>query len=147
MPSSFRGRPVLPGACRGEALVSQHGFNLLASFQAGIVARTKTASCSDPNNPDLYQKQLSGKILCLPQAIGPADGGLALQSAAELGQAPLAMLFAEHIDALAAAGVILTDVWQGRRIILVDQLGADFLQAVQTGQPVEVREDGVVVVG
>jgi uncharacterized protein len=146
MSSQFQGRPILAGSCRGEALVSHHGFNTLASFQKSIVLRQKVAVCGDQNNPDLYQKVMTGKILCLPQTIGSTTGGLVLQTAAEMGQMPQAMLFSEHIDSLAAAGVILTDVWLSQRIVVVDLLGPDFLQAVQTGQQVEVRGDGLVII-
>ncbi len=146
MPTSFTGRPLLAGACRGEAIVSHFGFNTLASFQKSIVLHAKTAVCGDQNNLDLYQRVLTGKILCLPQTIGSTAGGLAIQTAAEMGLMPRAMLFSEHIDSLAASGVILTDVWSGKRIIVVDQLGPAFLQSVKTGQIVEICEDGTIIV-
>jgi uncharacterized protein len=142
----FKGRPVLPGTCSGEALVSHSGFNTLASFQKSLVARSKTAVCSDQNNPDLYMHVMTGKILCLPVTIGSTTGGLALQTAARQGCAPLAMLFSEHIDSLAAAGVILADIWEGVRLVVIDQLGQEFLAAVQTGDTILVKEDGTVEV-
>jgi hypothetical protein len=61
-----------------------------------------------------------------------------------MGIAPSAMLFADHIDSLAAAGVILADVWVGKRIIVVDQLGKEFLSSVEQGQRIEIFEDGRV---
>ncbi len=145
MPVQYKGRPLLAGECRGEALVSRYGFNTLASFQKSIVLRQKTAVCSDQNNPDLYGRVLTGKILCLPQTIGSTTGGLAIQTAAEMGIMPAAMLFSGHIDSLAASGVILSDVWSAKRIIVVDQLGAAFLQAVKTGQTLEICPDGTVI--
>ena len=51
-----------------------------------------------------------------------------------MGLGPRAMLFSGHIDSLAAAGIILSDVWLKKRIITIDQLGEDFLQSVQDGQ-------------
>ncbi len=145
MSTKFKGRPLLSGECRGEALVSHYGFNTLASFQKSIVLRSRTAVCGDQNNPDLYGRVMTGKILCLPQTIGSTSGGLAIQTAAELGLMPISLLFSEHIDSLAASGVILSDVWSGKRIIVVDQLGAEFLQAVKTGQMVEICPDGTVI--
>lgn len=146
MSQTFKGHPVLPGNCSGEALVSQKGFNTLASFQKSVILHSKKAVCSDQDNKDLFGKDMSGKILCLPQTIGSTTGGLVLQTVAEAGTGPKAMLFAEHIDSLAAAGVILSDIWVGYRYVVVDQLGPDFLAAVQTGQTVQVQEDGTVVV-
>ena len=63
-----------------------------------------------------------------------------------MGIAPKAMLLSEHIDSLAAAGLALAEVWGGRRIIAVDELGDEFLSAVEDGHVVEIKEDGTVVV-
>jgi uncharacterized protein len=144
MTKTFKGRPVLAGECSGEALVSHGGFNTMASFQTSIVLRSKTATCGDQNNPDLYKKPMTGKILCLPQTIGSTAGGLAIQTVAKMGSGPLAMLFSEHIDSLAAAGAILADIWIGKRIFVIDQLGPDFLEAVQDGDRVHIMDDGTV---
>jgi uncharacterized protein len=140
----YRGRPVLPGNCHGEALVSHGGFNTLASYQKALILHTKNAACSDQNNVDLYKKEMAGKILCLPQTIGSTTGGLALMTATSLGNQPKAMLFSNPIDSLAAAGVILSDIWLENRIIVVDNLGSDFLNAVETGQNLTITEDGMV---
>jgi uncharacterized protein len=142
----FHGRPVLAGTVDGEALVSHGGFNTLASFQKSVIARSRRAVCADQNNADLYGKVLTGAILCLPQTIGSTTGGLALETVARMGSAPRAMLFSEHVDSLAAAGVILADVWVGRRIVTVDNLGPEFLAAVRDGDRIWVAEDGTVSV-
>ena len=63
----FQGRVVVPGAVKAEAVVSHGGFNTLASFQKSLLAKKTEAVCSDQNNPDLYNKVLSGRALCLPQ--------------------------------------------------------------------------------
>jgi predicted aconitase with swiveling domain len=143
---TFKGRPVLPGQVKGQSVVSRQGVNLLASFQKSILKRAKTVICSDQNNKDLHGKALTGKILCLPQTIGSTTGGLVLEAAAGLGLHPLALLFSGHIDSLAAAGVILSDRWVDKRIVTVDNLGKEFLEHVQDGKSVEVREDGTVIV-
>jgi len=146
MSKTFRGRAILPGHIEGEALVTHTGFNTLASFQRSMIRRAKTAVCSDQDNKELYGKVLTGKIVCLPRTIGSTTGGLILETAADMGIAPKALLFSEHIDTLAASGVILADVWQGERVVTVDQLGEEFLEYVQDGQRIEVREDGTVIV-
>jgi hypothetical protein len=57
------------------------------------------------------------------------------------------MLFANHIDSLAAAGAVLADVWvDGVTMPVVDCLGDEFLQYVKDGMTIHVREDGVVEV-
>ena len=57
------------------------------------------------------------------------------------------MLFANHIDSLAASGVILADVWLDNvKMPVVDCLGDEFLNYVKDGMTITVKEDGVVVV-
>jgi len=145
MSKTFKGRAILPGRIEGEALVTHTGFNTLASFQKSLVARSKKAVCSDQNNKELYKKTLTGKILCLPQTIGSTTGGLALETAAQMGVVPKALLFSGHIDSLAASGVILAEIWLGKRTVTVDQLGEEFLNSVREGQLIEIQEDGTVI--
>jgi len=144
MSKTFKGRPMLAGACEGEALVTHGGLNTLASYEKALIFHSKNAVCSDQNNPDLYKKDMAGKIICLPQTIGSTTGGLVLMAVCSLGSQPKALLFVDHIDSLAAAGVILSDIWVGKRIIVVDQLGPDFLSAVESGQTISIAEDGTV---
>jgi len=146
MSTTFTGRPVLAGACQGEALVSHGGLNTLASYQKTVVLQSKKAICSDQNNPDLYKKEMTDKIICLPQTIGSTTGGLVIMTICSQNSQPKALLFSDHIDSLAAAGVILSDIWLEKRIIVIDQLGKDFLESVQTGQTVSISEDGTVVI-
>ena len=107
----FKGRVVAPGQITAEALVSHGGLNTLASFQKALQFGDKKATCGDQNNQDLFNKQMAGKALCLPQTIGSTTGGLVLYCACAMERQPACMLFANHIDSLAAAGAILADVW------------------------------------
>ncbi|HBG16479.1 MAG TPA: hypothetical protein DDW93_06825 [Firmicutes bacterium] len=142
----FKGRVVLAGNTIGEAVVSRQGLNLLASYQKSALKKAKRVICADQNNPDLYKKDLTDKIICLPQTIGSTTGGMVLETVVQMGIGPKAMLFSEHIDSLAAAGIILSEVWLKSRIITVDQLGADFLDNVQDDQTMEIKEDGTVII-
>ena len=66
----FQGRVVVPGTVNTLALVSKQGFNTLASFQKSLMSGDKKAVCSDQNNKEIYQKEMAGKAICLPQTIG-----------------------------------------------------------------------------
>ncbi|NLW39967.1 MAG: DUF126 domain-containing protein [Tissierellia bacterium] len=145
MTKTFKGRPVLKGNIEGQAVVSREGMNILATFQKSALKKAKTVIAADQNNKDLYGKNLTGKIICLPKTIGSTTGGMVLETIAKLGIGPKALLFSEHIDSLAAAGVILADVWLDERIVTIDQLGDEFLQAVEDGQTIEIKEDGTVI--
>ena len=74
-------------------------------------------------------------------------GGMALMGMTAIGVGPRALLFSKPIDTLAAAGVLMADIWRDQRIVTIDTLGDDFLESVQTGDPIAVHEDGTVEVG
>ena len=143
----FKGRVVAPGAVTAEAVVTHAGFNTLASLQMPLQFGDKEVKCSDQNNEELHGKPLIGKALCLPQTIGSTTGGLVLYCACALEKNPACMLFANHIDSLAAAGAVLADVWVEKVTMpVVDCLGDEFLQYVKDGMTITVKENGVVQV-
>ena len=143
----FKGRVVTPGTASATAVVSHGGFNTLASFQKSLQFGDKQAKCGDQNNPDLYGKPLAGVALCLPQTIGSTTGGLVLYCACAMKKQPACMLFANHIDSLAASGAVLAEVWIDDVIMpVIDCLGNEFLDYVKTGMKITVKEDGTVVV-
>ena len=143
----FQGRVVTPGEVTAEAVVTTQGFNTLASLQMPLQFGDKEVKCSDQNNEELHGKPLIGKALCLPQTIGSTTGGLVLYCACALEKNPACMLFANHIDSLAAAGAVLADVWVEKvSMPVVDCLGDEFLQYVKDGMTITVKENGVVQV-
>ena len=145
---TFKGRPILSGDLEGPAMVSHIGLNTLSTYKAVMFGGvTDKAICSDGDNKDLYGKDISGAILCIPQTIGSTTGGFVLMGVAKLGLAPKAMLFANHVDSLAIGGLLMADIWMGKRIIAIDLLGQEFLDAVNTGDPVKIHEDGTVGIG
>ncbi len=141
----FQGRVVIPGKIKGEAMVSKKGLNVLSSYMGALVSSGKQTLCTDQNNPELFQKDLSGAILCIPQVIGSTTAGMLIQTIAALGIHPKAMLFSGTAESLAISGVLLADIWENTKIITVDKLGDRFLDTVQNGQRVEISEDGTVV--
>lgn len=142
----FKGRVVVPGTCTAQALVSHGGFNTLASYTTSFLTGDKKATCSDQNNPDLYKKPMAGVALCLPQTIGSTTGGMILYTAADYGRQPACMLFANPIDSIGAAGVLLADIWTDAKMPTVDSLGEEFLAYVKTGMRITIKEDGLVEV-
>ena len=145
---TFRGRVVLQGEVTGKATVSRHLFNTSGSYMENMFAgRTDSAPCTDASNKELFGKDISGAILCIPTTVGSTMGGMALMGMKEIGVGPEALLFSKPIDTLAAAGVLMSDIWKDKRIVTIDMLGDEFLETVQTGDPITIREDGTVEVG
>lgn len=143
----FKGRVITPGTVTAPAVVSRQGFNTLASMQMALQFGDKQVKCGDQSNPDLYGKPLYGKALCLPQTIGSTTGGLVLYCACAMERQPACMLFANHIDSLAAAGAVLADVWVDKITMpVIDCLGDEFLEFVKDGMTVTVKQGGTVCV-
>lgn len=143
----FKGRPLTGGNGSAKAVVSHRGFNTLASFQkSAMKSKCTQIIASDQNNPDIYGKLLTGMALCLPITIGSTTGGMILQTVASMGIAPSIMLFSKTADTLALSGLILARNWEDNFIIGVDNLGDEFLEYVQDGDMIYVKEDGVVTV-
>ena len=142
----FKGRVLAGGTWKGEAVVSHQGVNTLATFQKSALKNSKQVFASDQNNPDIYEKNITGKALCLPITIGSTTGGLVIQTVCAMKINPAAFLFSEHIDPLAASGIVLARVWEDSPVIAVDMLGEEFLKTVKTGDTVEISEDGTVTI-
>jgi len=148
MAKTFTGRPLIPGKLEGEALVSKQPFNTTASYFTNMFAgNTKDAPCTDANNKELFKKDLSGAIICTPQTVGSTMGAGAIMGMNEIGVGAKAFLFSSHIDSIAAGGLIIDAIWNDRNVITVDLLGDEFLEAVKTGDPIKISEDGTVEVG
>jgi predicted aconitase with swiveling domain len=145
---TFKGRVVLEGKLTGKATVSKQPFNTTVSyFENCFGGNTETAPCSDVNNKELFGKDLKGAILCLSTTVGSTTGGMCLMGMKAIGVGPEALLFSKPIDSLAAAGVLMADIWKDQRIVTVDMLGDEFLKTVQTGDPIAIHEDGTVEIG
>jgi len=145
---TFRGRVVLSGEVTGKATVSKRPFNCSGSYLENMLAgRTDAAPCTDAANKELYGKDLSGAILCAPLTVGSTMGGMTLMGMKQIGVGPEALLFSKPIDTLAAAGVVMAEIWKEQRIVTIDMLGDEFLETVQMGDPIAIHEDGTVEVG
>ncbi len=145
---TFKGRPLLPGDLKGKALVSHAAFNTSGSYLNNMFAgETEKAICTDAANKDLYGKDLKGAIICTTQTVGSTLGGCVLMGMNELGVGAKALLYAWHIDSVSAAGLFMSDIWNEKRIITIDQLGDEFLEAVKTGDSITIHEDGTVEIG
>jgi predicted aconitase with swiveling domain len=145
---TFKGRALLPGDLEGDALVSKQPFNTTASYFDNMFAGvTDSAPCTDSDNEALFRKDIANCIMCTSQTIGSTFGGAAIMGVAEMGVGPRAMLFSRHVDSIISAGLFMEDIWNDKRIVTIDLLGDDFLDVVNTGDPIKVYADGTVEVG
>jgi predicted aconitase with swiveling domain len=148
MAKTFKGRPLLAGNLKGKALATTGPFNTTGSYLENMFAGNSTsAPCTDPNNKEMFGKELKDGILCFTTTVGSTLGGAALMGVNDLGVGPKAMLFSQHVDSVSLAGLLMDDIWNGRRVITIDLLGDEFLETVKNGDPISIREDGTVEVG
>jgi predicted aconitase with swiveling domain len=144
----FKGRPLIPGKLKGEALATKSPFNVSSSYLENLFAgNTTSAPCTDGVNKEWSQKNLAGAILCFPEAVGSTMGGATLVGVGSMNLGPKAMLYGKHVDSVSVAGLMIDDIWNDRRVITIDQLGDEFIEAVKTGDPISIKEDGTVEVG
>jgi predicted aconitase with swiveling domain len=145
---TFKGRPLISGKLKGKALASKSPFNVSASYLENLFGgNTTSAPCTDVVNKEWSGKNLAGQILCFPTAVGSTMGGVTLMGVGSMDLGPKAMLYAEHVDSVSVAGLIIDNVWNDHNVITIDQLGDEFLDAVKTGDPISIIEDGTVEVG
>lgn len=142
----FKGRVLAKGNYHGKVIVSHQGVNTLATFQKSALMNKKCVIASDQNNPDIYNKNITGIALALPKTIGSTTGGMVLEVICSMGINPAALLFSEHIDSLAGAGIVLSTVWENSNIIAIDNLGEDFLKEIKTDDTIVVKDDGTVII-
>lgn len=142
----FKGRIVVGGVVTAPALVTHGGFNTLASLKTASGPTNKEAICEDQNNPDLYKKSLNGVALCLPETIGSTTGGMVIYSVGSLGRGPKCMLFSKRADTLAISGAVLLAKWSDHPIVMIDELGQEFLDYVKDNMSISVSRDGTVTV-
>lgn len=148
MAKTFKGRVIIAGDLEGEALVSKQPFNTTASYFTNMFAgNTENAPCTDANNAELKDKDLAGAIICTPQTVGSTMGAGCIMGMNSLGVGFKAMLFSDHVDSIAAGGLIMDEIWNERPVITIDLLGDEFMETVKTGDKIKISSDGTVEVG
>jgi predicted aconitase with swiveling domain len=124
----LKGRPVISGLTRGEALVS----NKPLSFLGGVDSETGVII---EKNHDLNGKSIRDKVLCFPHGHGSTVGSYVLYSLAKKGTGPKAIVN-ETADPVVVAGAVIADV------PMVDKVD---ISQIKTGDIVEVDgEKGTV---
>ena len=145
MTKTFHGRPIVKGEVRAKAAVSHGGFNPLASIVTAGTPINRKGLCMDQNNADLYKKVVTGKALCLPEIIGSTTGGMVLYSVCKNGYGPACMLYSKRADTLGVSGAVLLANWSEKPLVVIDELGEEFLRCVQDGMTVTTKPDGTVI--
>jgi predicted aconitase with swiveling domain len=124
MPLVLRGRTIVEGHCRAEALVSSKPMSFLGGVDP---ADGKVVE----KNHDLCGKCVKGKVLCFPHGHGSTVGSYVLYSLAKRQLAPEAIVN-QTADPVIVVGAIIANV------PMVDQID---IKQIRTGDLVEVDAD------
>ncbi|MCD6529515.1 DUF126 domain-containing protein [Candidatus Bathyarchaeota archaeon] len=98
----LKGRPIVEGKARGEALVSSMPLN----FLKGVDAETGRVI---EENHDLHGAVIAGKILCFPHGRGSTVGSYTLYTLTKKGAAPKAIVN-ELADPVVVVGAIIGSI-------------------------------------
>jgi predicted aconitase with swiveling domain len=120
-PTTLKGRTVVEGRCKAEALVSSKPISFLGGVDPadGKIIERKH---------DLCGECMKGKVLCFPHGHGSTVGSYVLYSLAKKGLAPKAILN-ETADPVVVVGAIIADV------PMIDQVD---IKQIRTGDLLEV---------
>jgi predicted aconitase with swiveling domain len=128
MHEMLKGRVIVGGRCKAEALVSAKPI----SFLGGV----------DPADGKIIEKGhdlcglcVTGKILCFPHGHGSTVGSYVIYSLAKKGTAPEALIN-ETADPVVVVGAIIAD------IPMIDQVE---IKRIRTGDLVEVDGDRGII--
>jgi len=118
---TLRGRGIVEGRCKAEALVSAKPI----SFLGGV---NPADGKIREENHDLYGECVKDKVLCFPHGHGSTVGSYVLYALAKRGVAPKAVVN-QKADPVVVVGAIIAD------IPMVDQID---ITRIETGDTVEV---------
>jgi hypothetical protein len=131
----IRGRPVIGGSARGEALVSREPLSFWGGYD------WKTGEITDRRHP-LSGKIATGKILAVPFTRGSSTTTAVLLEAIRAGTAPAAIITTDTDFFFALASVVADELY-AKPIPLI-ALAADEFASLQTGEQIAIAGDGTI---
>jgi len=116
----LKGRPIVEGRAKGEALVSNMPLNFLkgVDVDTGMVVE---------KGHDLQGAVIAGKILCFPHGRGSTVGSYTLYTLAKRGKAPKAIVN-ELADPVVVVGSIIGSIPMVDRIDLTKIHSSDIVE-------------------
>jgi hypothetical protein len=131
------GKPIIAGSAKGLALVSREPLSFWGGYD------WKTGEIIDRRHP-LSGEVAKDRVLAIPFTRGSSTTTAVLLEAIRAGTAPAAIVTTAADFFFALASVVAEELY-ANPIPLVALSEADFGQ-LQTGDEIEIREDGRIVV-
>jgi predicted aconitase with swiveling domain len=127
MAGAFKGRKVVGGKARGEALVSKEPICFLGGIDV------KTGRVTEVGHP-LEGKNIAGKVLVFPTGKGSTGGSYLIFESVENGVGPCAMVN-RAVEQVTAIGCIIAE------IPMMDRVEPDPIELIKDGDMLEVDAD------
>ena len=143
----LKGKPILKGHATGPALVTREPINFTAALtKIANVPHSRRAELRDEHHP-LFGRNIAERVRVFPSCIGSTHTGLVLLDLVSKGRGPAALVV-QHSDSLLVSGIVLSDVWFGRSIPVVEYAGSDLFERIANDETVEVDgSTGEITVG
>lgn len=133
--STRRGRVIVAGEARGEALVLDHGLSFAMGFDVA------EGRISDVHS-SFAGERLGGKVLVMPSGRGSSSASTSFAEALRLGTGPAGVVLLE-VDEILAIGAIVARTLYGTICPIVVAPPVDFA-AITTGATVGIEADGSI---
>lgn len=141
---TYTARKITGGTAKGPAIKTRQAINFTGAMckPANLLPGRKAEVRDDHH--ELFGRNIKGSVLIFPSAVGSTHTGLVILDLVSRGQGPVAMVV-EAADSLLVSGIVLSEVWYGPSIPLVECEDPALFDAVEDGQDIEVDADAGVV--
>jgi predicted aconitase with swiveling domain len=133
---------IVNGACDAPAMVTRQPINFTAAMcKPPNILPSKRAEVRDGHH-ELFRQNVGGRALVFPACIGSTHTGLVLLDLVSLGHGPAALIV-QSCDSLLISGVILSEVWFGPVIPIVEYPGDDLFDRIANGDRIVIAPGAV----
>ena len=143
----LQGRGITGKKASGQAMITREPMNFTAALSKpqNFLIPWLGHQVNDRHH-ELYKKLLKNKIFIYPATIGSTGTGMFILELIYQGNNPAAIIVG-NADTLMVSGSILSEVWFGRGIPIVEYPGEDIYDLIHDGDQVQVDgESGEIVV-
>jgi predicted aconitase with swiveling domain len=140
----YQGNIIISGKAEGKAMVTKEPINFTAAFtKISNMLPGKSAEIMDRHH-DLFGNNIHNRVLFFPSCIGSTHTGLVLLDLVRMERGPAALVV-QKADPILISGIILSEVWYGPKIPIVEYDDADLFEMISNGDEVLVDQGKVQI--
>ena len=140
----FTVRKIIGGSASGPALKTDQAINFTGAMcKPGNLLPGQKSVMKDDHH-ELFGRNIKDTVLLFPSAVGSTHTGLVILDLVNLDKGPAAMIV-QQADSLLVSGIVLSEVWYGPSIPLVECDDPELFRSIEEGARVEVDADAGLV--